>query len=103
MSELKPFLVRLRPEVAELLAKAASEQNKPQAVIVNDVLRDALTYRVSMNNRVQHPLSRNVTPWSLWHHGLIATTLRLRHISRLTDQLHILCKAKLVKGYRSIA
>jgi hypothetical protein len=56
MSELKPFLVRLRPEVAELLVKAASEQNKPQAVIVNDVLRDALSKHGDLTSRINRLL-----------------------------------------------
>jgi len=56
MSELKPFLVRLRPEVAELLAKASNEQNKPQAVIVNDVLRDALSKHGDLTSRINRLL-----------------------------------------------
>lgn len=52
MSELKPFLVRLRPEVATLLEKAAEEQRKTQASIINDVLRDALSKHGDLNSRI---------------------------------------------------
>ncbi len=35
-TELKPFLVRLTPSSVELLDKAAKEQEKPKASIIND-------------------------------------------------------------------
>lgn len=52
MSELKPFLVRLRPDVARLLEKAAEEQRKTQAAIINDVLRDGLSKHGDLNSRI---------------------------------------------------
>lgn len=56
MSDLKPFLVRLRPDVAELLAKASDEQGRPQSVIVNDVLLSALSKHGDLNSRINRLL-----------------------------------------------
>jgi predicted DNA-binding protein len=56
MSELKPFLVRLRPEVAELLAKASDEQGRPQAAIVNDIIKDALSKHGDLTSRINRLL-----------------------------------------------
>jgi hypothetical protein len=56
MSELKPFLVRLKPEVVELLAKASQEQKKPQAAIINDVLRDGLSKHGDLSSRINRLL-----------------------------------------------
>lgn len=39
MSELKPFLVRLTPQSVELLNKAAKEQEKTKASIINDAIK----------------------------------------------------------------
>lgn len=52
MSELKPFLVRLRPEVVRLLEKASEEQGKPKAVIINDLLRDGLSKHGDLTSRI---------------------------------------------------
>lgn len=52
MSELKPFLVRLKPDVVRLLEKASEEQRKPQAAIINDVLRDGLSKHGDLNSRI---------------------------------------------------
>jgi len=43
MTELKPFLVRLRPDVRTLLEQTAQQRNKPIAVIINDELRSSLS------------------------------------------------------------
>lgn len=39
MSELKPFLVRLTPQSVELLGKAAKEQERTKASIINDAIK----------------------------------------------------------------
>jgi transcription antitermination factor NusA-like protein len=52
MSELKPFLVRLRPDVRELLLQAAQERHKPIAAVINDELRSALGKTGNLNQRL---------------------------------------------------
>jgi transcription antitermination factor NusA-like protein len=52
MSELKPFLVRLRPDVRELLVQAAQERKKPIASVINDELRSALGKTGNLNQRL---------------------------------------------------
>jgi hypothetical protein len=52
MSELKPFLVRLQPDVRELLAQAAQERKKPIASVINDELRVALGKTGNLNQRL---------------------------------------------------
>lgn len=42
MSDLKPFLVRLTPQSVELLGKAAKEQEKTKASIINDAIKSYL-------------------------------------------------------------
>jgi alkylated DNA repair dioxygenase AlkB len=56
MSELKPFLVRLRPDVVQLLIKAAQEQKKPQAAIINQLLQDGLSKHNDLDNRINRLL-----------------------------------------------
>jgi hypothetical protein len=56
MSELKPFLVRLRPDVVELLIQAAKMQQKPQAVIINELLRDGLSKTGDLDSRINRLL-----------------------------------------------
>lgn len=56
MSELKPFLVRLKPEVVRLLEKASEEQKKPQAVIINEILRDCLSKHGDLTSRINRLL-----------------------------------------------
>lgn len=56
MSELKPFLVRLRPEVVQLLAKASEEQKKTQAAIINEVLREGLSKHGDLTSRINRLL-----------------------------------------------
>ena len=43
MSELKPFLVRLTPMSVDLLSKAAREQEKTKAGIINEEIKSYLT------------------------------------------------------------
>jgi len=43
VSDLKPFLVRLTPQSVELLGKAAKEQEKTKASIINDAIKSYLT------------------------------------------------------------
>ena len=56
MSELKPFLVRLKPEVVELLSKASQEQKKTQAAIINEILRDGLSKHGDLSSRINRLL-----------------------------------------------
>jgi hypothetical protein len=56
MSELKPFLVRLKPEVVELLAKASEAQKKTQAAIINDTLREGLSKHGDLSSRINRLL-----------------------------------------------
>ena len=42
MSDLKPFLVRLTPTSVDLLAKAAIEQEKTKAGIINEAIKSYL-------------------------------------------------------------
>jgi len=56
MSDLKPFLVRLRPDVVQLLIKAAQEQKKPQAAIINQLLQDGLSKHSDLDNRINRLL-----------------------------------------------
>ena len=52
MSELKPFLVRLRPDVRELLVQASQDRKKPIACVINDELRVALGKTGNLNQRL---------------------------------------------------
>jgi transcription antitermination factor NusA-like protein len=52
MSELKPFLVRLRPDVHELLVQASQERHKAIAAVINDELRSALGKTGNLNQRL---------------------------------------------------
>jgi hypothetical protein len=56
MSELKPFLVRLKPDVVELLIQASKLQRKPQAVIINELLRDGLSKTGDLDSRINRLL-----------------------------------------------
>jgi hypothetical protein len=56
MSELKPFLVRLKPDVVELLIEASKLQRKPQAVIINELLRDGLSKTGDLDSRISRLL-----------------------------------------------
>lgn len=39
MSDLKPFLVRLTPQSVELLGRAAKDQERTKASIINDAIK----------------------------------------------------------------
>jgi|TARA_R110000824_G_scaffold184525_1_gene365481 hypothetical protein len=43
MSDLKPFLVRLTPQSVDLLGKAAKEQEKTKASLINEAIKDYLS------------------------------------------------------------
>lgn len=43
--ENKPFVVRLRPSTRKLLDKAAEDQRRSRASIVDQLIRDALSSR----------------------------------------------------------
>lgn len=50
----KPFMIRLRPASRELLDKAAADQRRSRASIVDELIRDALTPRYAdVNDRLQ--------------------------------------------------
>ena len=51
-TELKPFLVRLTPSSVELLDKAAKEQEKPKASIINDAIKAYLSKDSDINARL---------------------------------------------------
>jgi predicted DNA-binding protein len=51
-TELKPFLVRLTPSSVELLNKAAKEQEKPKASIINDAIKAYLSKDSDINSRL---------------------------------------------------
>lgn len=50
----KPFMVRLRPTTRQLLDKAAEDQRRSRASIIDELIRDALTPRYAdVNDRLQ--------------------------------------------------
>lgn len=50
----KPFMVRLRPSTRELLDKAAEDQRRSRASIIDELIRSALTARyANVNERLQ--------------------------------------------------
>lgn len=51
-TELKPFLVRLTPSSVELLDKAAKEQEKPKASIINDAIKAYLAKGGDIHSRL---------------------------------------------------
>ena len=51
-SALKPFLVRLTPSSVELLDKAAKEQEKPKASIINDAIKAYLSKDNDLTSRL---------------------------------------------------
>ena len=52
MSELKPFLVRLRPHVKTLLEQASQAQKKSIAAIINDELEESLSSHADLDARL---------------------------------------------------
>jgi hypothetical protein len=57
MSELKPFLVRLRPDVRTLLEQTALERKKPIASIINEELRASLGKQGDLSQRLTQMLA----------------------------------------------
>jgi len=57
MSELKPFLVRLRPDVRTLLEQTAQERKKTIASIINEELRASLGKQGDLGQRLTQMLS----------------------------------------------
>jgi hypothetical protein len=57
MSELKPFLVRLRPDVRTLLEQTAQERKKPIASIINEELRASLGKQGDLTQRLTQMLA----------------------------------------------
>lgn len=57
MSELKPFLVRLRPDVRTLLEQTAQERKKPIASIINEELRASLGKQGDLAQRLTQMLA----------------------------------------------
>lgn len=55
MSDLKPFLVRLTPTSVDLLSKAAIEQEKTKAGIINEAI---ISYLSKGKNKVSDINSR---------------------------------------------
>lgn len=51
-TELKPFLVRLTPASVELLDKAAAEQKKTKALIINEAIGAYLSKEADINARL---------------------------------------------------
>lgn len=45
MNKTRPFLIRLRAETRELLDKAAEDQRRSRASIIDELVRDALQAR----------------------------------------------------------
>jgi len=43
MSDLKPFLVRLTPQSVDLLSKAAKDQERTKASLINEAIKSYLT------------------------------------------------------------
>lgn len=53
----KPFMVRLRPSTRDLLDKAAEDQRRSRASIIDELIRNALTARyANVNDRLQRLL-----------------------------------------------
>jgi len=53
-AQYKPFMVRLRPSTRDLLDKAAEDQRRSRASIIDELIRDALTPRYAdVNDRLQ--------------------------------------------------
>lgn len=55
----KPFMVRLRPSTRDLLDKAAEDQRRSRASIIDELIRSALTARyANVNDRLQRLLGQ---------------------------------------------
>lgn len=56
MTNLIPFLVRLRPDVYSLLQSVSKDRNKSIAAVINDELADALSDRADLDTRLEKML-----------------------------------------------
>ena len=52
MTELKPFLVRLRPDVRVMLERAAQQHKKSIAAVINDELSRSLKGHSDLDTRL---------------------------------------------------
>lgn len=52
MTNLIPFLVRLRPDVYSLLQSVSKDRSKSIAAVINDELADALSDRADLDTRL---------------------------------------------------
>ena len=52
MSELKPFLVRLKPDVRVMLERAAQQHQKSIAAVINEELSKALQGHSDLETRL---------------------------------------------------
>lgn len=56
---LIPFLIRLRPETRALLDRAADEQRRSRASIIDELVRDALLAKyANINDRLHRILGK---------------------------------------------
>lgn len=56
MNELKPFLVRLRPDVVELLEQASKSMSKTRSALINNALREYLADKGDLDQRLKKML-----------------------------------------------
>lgn len=56
MNNLKPFLVRLRPDVVELLDQASKSMTETKSKIINNALREYLADKGDLNQRLSKML-----------------------------------------------
>lgn len=58
MTETKPFMVRLRPTTRDLLDRAAEDQRRSRASIIDELIRESLASRYGeLQPRLQRFLS----------------------------------------------
>ena len=58
MTETKPFMVRLRPTTRDLLDRAADDQRRSRASIIDELIRESLAQRYGeLQPRLQRFLS----------------------------------------------
>jgi uncharacterized protein (DUF1778 family) len=56
---LIPFLIRLRPETRALLDRAADEQRRSRASLIDEIVRDTLTAKYApVNDRLHRMLGK---------------------------------------------
>jgi hypothetical protein len=52
MKQTQPFMVRLRPTTRELLDRAAEDQRRSRASIIDELIREGLTKYADVNDRL---------------------------------------------------